>query len=147
MKDVLANLALLCFSAFSVSCTEVLNKTLAWQRGFPWRVMGDKLSAWCVIGHKLAAWGVIGHSYLLFSWVVPDWWISFETRRTDIKNRYSCHNFLFYLLFLPNWRTLKAIDRADSFKGWYIAMLTYCNCPSFPNKTVYCINYPGNKSY
>ena len=34
MKDFLANLALLCFSAFSVSCTEVLNKTLAWQRVF-----------------------------------------------------------------------------------------------------------------
>ena len=73
-------------------------------------VTRDGWQTWCVIGHKLAAWGVIGHSYLLFSWVVPDWWISFETRRTDIKNRYSCHNFLFYLLFLPNWRTLKAID-------------------------------------
>ena len=28
-------------------------------------------------------------------------------------------------------------SRVDIF-----AMLTYCNCPSFPNTTVYCINYP-----
>ena len=30
-----------------------------WQRGFPWRVVGPKLSAWCVTGPKWVAWGVI----------------------------------------------------------------------------------------
>ena len=35
MKDVLANLALLCFSAFSVSCTEVLNKLTRMAKGCP----------------------------------------------------------------------------------------------------------------
>ena len=139
MKDVLANLALLCFSVFSVSCTAVLNKTLAWQRGFPWRVMGDKLSAWCVIGHKLATWGVIGHS-CLFSWVVPDWWISFETWRTDIKTDF--HVIIFVSTQRGPW---KHFIRADLFKDWYIAMLTYCNSASFPHTTVYFINCPGTK--
>ena len=108
-----------------------------WQRGFPWRVMGHKLSAWCVIGHKLAAWGVIGHSsvflagwYVIFyvhnAWRVNflidfrDWGISFETRSTWIKNRYSRH--IFFSTQKGPW---KQFIRAEFFKGRYIAMLTY----------------------
>ena len=43
--------------------SELMTQTQStgWQRGFPWRVMGPRLSAWCVIGPKLAAWAVIGH--------------------------------------------------------------------------------------
>ena len=47
--------------------SELMTQTQStgWQRGFPWRVMGPKLSAWCVIMPKLAAWAVIGHSSVM----------------------------------------------------------------------------------
>ena len=73
------------------------------QKGFPWREKGPKLSAWCVI---IAAWGGLGmvgrgcliyhfHNALrVFSFRIStrdfhEWWISFETRSSDIKSRQS----------------------------------------------------------
>ena len=77
----------------------------------------------------VAVWGVTGHSsvflagwYVIFyvhnAWRVNflldfrDWWISFETRSTEIKNRYSWYNFLFYTK-----RTLKAVYESCFFQG------------------------------
>ena len=57
---------------------------------------------WCVIFHNHSAWRVI------FLLDFRDWWISFETRSTDInKNRNSWHHFLVLFLVLggQGWRS------------------------------------------
>ena len=81
--------------------SELMTQTQStgWQRGFPWRVMGPRLSAWCVIGPKLAAWAVIGHCSVM--------------REIGLPLFHCCHAGWQEFLWAVTWLRTKTTLRVD----------------------------------